>query len=127
MMREFSQRQRGTDGLDAIERAIRGALEKGNAEDRAFREKVYRSVFTALERNLAANPVADEVAQRRREALKARITEIEQEFQPARAVERPEPTPAQPGRGVVSAFIFLNKSTHQRPFTFFGLKTSFDQ
>ncbi|TIS91922.1 MAG: hypothetical protein E5W88_20590, partial [Mesorhizobium sp.] len=28
--------------LDAIEKAIRNALEKGNAEDRAFRERVYR-------------------------------------------------------------------------------------
>lgn len=95
--------------MDAIERAIRGALEKGNAEDRTFREKVYRSVFTALERSIAANPdVADDVAQRRRALLKAKITEIEQEFQPARpaepsapAVGRPEDAPrsAQPAQG----------------------------
>ena len=89
--------------MDAVERAIRGALEKGNAEDRAFREKVYRSVFTALERNIAANPeVTEDVAQRRREALKAKITQIEQEFQPAmRPVPRPvpeAPAPAAPSR-----------------------------
>jgi hypothetical protein len=80
--------------LDAIERAIRGALEKGDADDRAFREKVYRSVFAALERNIAANPdLAEDIAQRRREALKAKITVIEQEFQPALR-DRPPAAPA---------------------------------
>jgi len=70
--------------LDAIETAIRGALAKGDADDRAFREKVYRSVFAALERHIAANPgLGAEGAQRRREVLKAKITEIEQEFVPA--------------------------------------------
>lgn len=70
--------------MDAIERAIRSALERGDANDRAHREKVYRSVFAALERSIATNPaLSGETAQRRREALKAKITEIEQEFQPA--------------------------------------------
>lgn len=80
--------------MDAIEAAIRGALAKGDANDRTFREKVYRSVFTALERSIAGHPnLAEDAAQRRRESLKARITEIEQEFQPARmAVPRPAPT-----------------------------------
>jgi hypothetical protein len=84
--------------LDAIERAIRGALEKGDAEDRAFREKVYRSVFTALERSIATKPeLGEELAQRRREALKAKITEIEQEFMPAlRAVQQAAPPPPPP-------------------------------
>ncbi|RWE28889.1 MAG: hypothetical protein EOS77_24650, partial [Mesorhizobium sp.] len=56
--------QRSSDGsaraegsrLDAIEKAIRNAFEKGNAEDRAFRERVYRSAFAALDRVLQANP-----------------------------------------------------------------------
>ncbi len=83
--------------LDAIEAAIRGALEKGDANDRAFREKVYRSVFTALERSIAGNPaLTEEVAQRRRETLKARITEIEQEFQPARPPAPPRAEPVRP-------------------------------
>ncbi|TIT51293.1 MAG: hypothetical protein E5W72_11680, partial [Mesorhizobium sp.] len=38
--------------LDAIEKAIRNAFEKGNAEDRTFRERVYRSAFAALDRAL---------------------------------------------------------------------------
>ncbi|MBZ9796619.1 hypothetical protein [Mesorhizobium sp. ES1-4] len=70
--------------MDAIEKAIRNALEKGNAEDRAFREKVYRSAFAALDRALQANPgVTVEVAIKRRKAIQAKITEIESEFLPA--------------------------------------------
>ncbi len=70
--------------MDAIEKAIRNALEKGNAEDRAFRERVYRSAFAALDRALQANPgVTVEVAIKRRKAIQATITEIESEFLPA--------------------------------------------
>ncbi|TPJ63632.1 hypothetical protein [Mesorhizobium sp. B2-6-1] len=70
--------------MDAIEKAIRNALERGNAEDRAYREKVYRSAFAALDRALQANPgVTVEVAIKRRKAIQAKITEIESEFLPA--------------------------------------------
>jgi len=70
--------------LDAIEKAIRNAFEKGNAEDRAFREKVYRSAFAALDRVLQANPnVTVEAAINRRKAVQAKIAEIESEFLPA--------------------------------------------
>jgi hypothetical protein len=70
--------------LDPIEKAIRNAFEKGNAEDRAFREKVYRSAFAALDRVLQANPnVTVEAAIGRRKAVQAKITEIESEFLPA--------------------------------------------
>jgi len=70
--------------VDAIEKAIRSALEKGNADDRAFREKVYRSAFSALDRALQANPnVTVEVAINRRKAVQAKIAEIESEFLPA--------------------------------------------
>lgn len=70
--------------MDAIEKAIRNALEKGNAEDRAYREKVYRAAFAALDRALQANPtVTVEVAIKRRKAIQAKITEIESEFLPA--------------------------------------------
>lgn len=89
--------------MDSIERAIRGALDKGDADDRAFREKVYRSVFAALERNIAANPALDaDAAQRRRELLKARITEIEQEFVPAVEAE-PAAAPATSAPAVAPA------------------------
>ncbi|MFD1987083.1 hypothetical protein ACFSOZ_32170 [Mesorhizobium newzealandense] len=70
--------------MDAIEKAIRNALEKGNAEDRAFRERVYRSAFAALDRALQANPdVTVEVAIKRRKSIQAKITEIESEYLPA--------------------------------------------
>lgn len=70
--------------MDPIEKAIRNAFEKGNAEDRAFREKVYRSAFAALDRVLQANPnVTVEAAIGRRKAVQAKITEIESEFLPA--------------------------------------------
>lgn len=75
--------------LDAIERAIRSALDKGDARDRTFRERVYRQAFAALERALQANPsLTVETAIRRRKALQARITEIEAEYLP------PAPRPA---------------------------------
>ena len=67
--------------MDPIETAIRNALQKGNAEDRAFREKVYRSAFAALERATQAQPnLTVEVAIKRRKSLQARITSIESEF-----------------------------------------------
>ncbi|AZO09947.1 MULTISPECIES: hypothetical protein [unclassified Mesorhizobium] len=70
--------------MDAIEKAIRNAFEKGNAEDRAFRERVYRSAFAALDRVLQANPnLTVEAAISRRKAVQAKITEIESEFLPA--------------------------------------------
>ncbi|WP_353643092.1 hypothetical protein [Mesorhizobium sp. WSM2239] len=80
--------------MDAIEKAIRNAFEKGNAEDRAFREKVYRSAFAALDRALQANPsLTVEAAINRRKAMQAKITEIESEFQPAAAARAaPEPS-----------------------------------
>ena len=69
--------------MDAIEKAIRNAFEKGDAEDRAFRERVYRSAFAALDRALQANPhLAPEVVERRRNDLQAKIIEIETEFIP---------------------------------------------
>lgn len=70
--------------MDPIEKAIRNAFEKGNAEDRAFREKVYRSAFAALDRVLQANPnITVEAAIGRRKAVQAKIAEIESEFLPA--------------------------------------------
>lgn len=82
--------------MDPIEKAIRNAFEKGNADDRAFREKVYRSAFAALDRALQANPsITVEVAIKRRKAMQARITEIESEFLPAVLVATPEPNGGQ--------------------------------
>ena len=70
--------------MNPIEKAIRNALDKGDAGDRAFREKVYRSVHAALERTLQANPdVTPDILRQRRQALKTAISAIETEFIPA--------------------------------------------
>lgn len=67
--------------MDALEKAIRSAFEKGNAEDPDFREKVYRSAFAALDRALQANPnITVEAAIKRRKGMQAKIAEIEAEF-----------------------------------------------
>lgn len=70
--------------MDPIEKAIRNALEKGNADDPAFRERVYRSVEAALDRAIRANPqLTVERAIGRRKGLQAKIAEIEAEYRPA--------------------------------------------
>ena len=72
--------RRGTRGLDAIEQAIRNAFAKGNPEDPAFRERVYRSAYAALEKALQANTaLAPEIAERRRKALMSAVSSIESE------------------------------------------------
>lgn len=74
--------------MDPVEKAIRSALEKGSAADRAFREKVYRAAFAALERATQSQPqLTVEMAIKRRQNLQAKITGIEAEYLP-----QPEPT-----------------------------------
>ncbi|MDQ6437396.1 hypothetical protein RB623_25365 [Mesorhizobium sp. LHD-90] len=78
--------------MDPIEKAIRSAFEKGDAEDKAFRENVYRKAFAALDRALQANPnLTVEAAINRRKVLQAKIAEIETEFIPAAPAVEPEP------------------------------------
>lgn len=92
--------------MDGIESAIRNALARGDISDRAFRERVYRSVFAALERKIAEAPgLSGDDAQRRREALKQRIVVIEREFA-VRPAERMAPgvvVPADPLRTAAAA------------------------
>lgn len=86
----------GVLGLDGVEKAIRTALEKGDAENREFREKIYRSAFAALERVLTANDsITQEAADARRDRLKSKISSIESEFIPAVAMPG-TPPPVQP-------------------------------
>ena len=83
--------------MDAIEKAIRSAFERGNPEDRAYRVKVYRSAFAALERAIASSgDTKSDTAEARRKALKIRIVEIEAEFLPAEE-GGPARTPTAPG------------------------------
>ncbi|WEX09099.1 hypothetical protein [Chelativorans sp. AA-79] len=84
--------------MDAVKKAIRSALQKGDANDRAFREKVYRQAFAALERSMQARPdLAAEEVQQRREQIKAAIIEIEREYIPREAPQPSAPTPPPPG------------------------------
>ncbi len=67
--------------MDAIENAIRTALEKGDAGSQAFRERVYKSAFSALEKALESRKsISEDMAERRREGLRAKILQIESEF-----------------------------------------------
>lgn len=81
--------------MNPIEKTIRSALEKGDAEDRAFREKVYRSVHAALEKNLQANPeLSADAVQRRRMLLTEGIRSVESEFVPAAPADPAPPSNA---------------------------------
>src|SRR5690606_10316972 len=65
--------------------------EKGDATDEAFRERVYRSAFSVLEKALAGRAsITPEEADSRRERLRACIIEIESEFVPALPEIEPE-------------------------------------
>lgn len=87
---ERGQARKGTRGLDAIEQAIRNAFAKGNPEDPAFRERVYRSAHAALEKALQANTaLAPELAERRRKSLMSAVSSIESEFIPVVEPDRP--------------------------------------
>jgi hypothetical protein len=69
--------------LDAVERAVRAALDKGNASDKAFRVKIYASAQTALERSLAARALQQHELEARRRHLASVIATIEMDFMPA--------------------------------------------
>ncbi|GHD16557.1 hypothetical protein ACFOEZ_14990 [Tianweitania populi] len=83
--------------MDTLERAIRSALEKGDAGDRAYREKVYQSAFAALERALNNPNVSEESALARRSSLQQTIARVEGEHL---AVSRPVPVQPQDERRV---------------------------
>ena len=74
--------------MDPIEKAIRNALEKGNAEDAAFRSRVYSSAESALLRSINAQPnITEQMRQQRVLRLRVMASTIESEFIPA--VEAP--------------------------------------
>lgn len=91
--------------MDAIERAVRAALDKGDAGDRTFRNRIYASAQSALERSLSSRALpAGEVDSRRRH-LAAAIASIEADFLPAAEADAapyaepdfaPEPRRAEP-------------------------------
>lgn len=77
--------------MDAIEQAIRNAFAKGDPEDPAFREKVYRWAYSVVDKAIQAKAnLSPEDAERQRRRALAAIEKVESEFQPA----EPEVTPA---------------------------------
>lgn len=104
--------------MDSIEKAIRSAFAKGDPTDRAFREKVYRSAFGALDRAIQTSPnMTEAIAARRRETLLAAITAIETEFVPARPAEAPpvQPAPQQPAAGTPAPEVAAPRSADFGP------------
>ncbi|WP_274630157.1 hypothetical protein [Arvimicrobium flavum] len=98
--------------MDPIEKAIRTALEKGDADDPDFRQRVYRSVEAALDRVMQANPqLTVEKAISRRKGLQDKIREIESEFQ----VALPEDDAALDGRLDEALLDILGQSPDGRP------------
>ena len=85
--------------MESVKKAIRSALQKGDTSDRAFREKVYRQAFAALERSLQAREgLAIEELTRRREQLKGAIVDIEREVLAAIDAKNGGQTPATNGQ-----------------------------
>ena len=84
--------------MEVVKKAIRTALEKGDANDRAFREKVYRQAFAALERSFQARrDLPEEDMHRRREQMKSAIIDVEREYVAAESNQtQPFPTAPSP-------------------------------
>ena len=78
--------------MNAVEQAIRAALDKGDASEQTFRRRIYGSASAALERSLAARPYTEAEITLRRTSLLATIKHIESEF--LIAVEREVQAPA---------------------------------
>lgn len=67
--------------MQGIESAIRNALTKADSSDPAMRQRIYKSVWSAHERAMAANmQLSDQQRAERREKLKTAISQVEQEI-----------------------------------------------
>jgi hypothetical protein len=69
--------------LDPVESALRAALDKGDAADAGFRNRIYASAQAALERSIAARPLSQTEIDNRRRRLASSVALIESEFAPA--------------------------------------------
>ena len=69
--------------MDAIEKAVRNALEKGDAGDTNFRRRVYVSARSALEKSMSGRKLAQSTVDERFSRLAEIAAMIESEFQPA--------------------------------------------
>jgi hypothetical protein len=73
--------------LDAIEKAVRNALEKGDAEDKNFRRRVYVSARHALEKSMTGKKIAQRIADEKFARLSEVAAGIESEFSIAEEAE----------------------------------------
>jgi hypothetical protein len=73
--------------LDAIEKAVRNALEKGDTEDKNFRRRVYVSARHALEKSMKGKKIAQRVADDKFARLSEVAASIETEFSAAEEAE----------------------------------------
>jgi hypothetical protein len=78
--------------LDAIEKAVRNALEKGDASDNNYRRRVYVSARHALEKSMAGKKLTQEAVDDRFSKLSEIAAMIESEFTDAEG-EVQYPTP----------------------------------
>lgn len=102
--------------MDAIKKAITSALQKGDARDRAFRERVYRQLLVALDRSLEGRPdLSAEEVRRRRDQAKAVIVEVEREYLAAYA---PPAAPQPPAQATEPAADFAPRVAREDRLTF---------
>ena len=73
--------------MDAIEKAVRNALEKGDAEDKNFRRRVYVSARHALEKSMAGKKLTQRTADDKFARLSEVAASIESEFSVAEEAE----------------------------------------
>jgi hypothetical protein len=69
--------------LDAIEKAVRNALDKGEAEDKNYRRRVYVSARSALEKSMSGRKLTQDMVDQRFSRLAEVAAMIESEFTPA--------------------------------------------
>ena len=73
--------------MDAIEKAVRNALEKGDAEDKNFRRRVYVSARHALEKSMKGKRLTQALADEKFSRLSEVAAGIETEFSAAEEAE----------------------------------------
>lgn len=83
--------------MQGIESAIRNALTKADSSDPAMRQRIYKSVWSAHERAMAANTqLSDQQRAERREKLKTAISQVEEEMRQPVSPVVAEPLAAEP-------------------------------
>ena len=99
--------------MDAIEKAVRNALEKGDAEDKNFRRRVYVSARHALEKSMAGKKLSQKLADEKFSRLSEVAASIESEF--SRSRRKPEEYLPQGRRSYEAAAPLVDEVAETRP------------